>query len=139
MAALPLVVPVRPPAPPPTRQVVFVCEGVIDALTAVQWGWRACAILGAGNAGGPLATELTSRYPGRDLVLALDDDPAGQAATARLMASLNGVGGPNRARVLALPPGVGDINGWLRLGSASEWPAPELAAVGPVDPLGTPI
>ena len=139
VAPLPLVVPVRPPAPPPTRQVVFVCEGVIDAMTAAQWGWRACAILGAGNAGQAVATELTHRYPGRDLVLAFDDDPAGQAATERLMESLECASGTTRPRVLTLPPGVRDINDWLILGSPTEWPAPELSPVGTIDLPGTPI
>jgi DNA primase len=109
---------------------------MIDALTAVQWGWRACAILGAANAGPAVAKELTHRYPGRDLVLSFDDDPAGHAATERLMEGLDS-GAASRLRTLTLPPGVGDINDWLRHGS--QWPAAGVVPLELIGQLGAPL
>lgn len=102
------VTPVRLAALPATRQVVFVCEGMLDALTVAQAGWRACAVLGAGLAGERVAAELLRTYPGRDLVLAFDNDPAGRAAAQAIGCCLAGFG--VNVREFGLPSAVNDIN-----------------------------
>ena len=101
---------IRPPVPPSDRQTVVVCEGMIDAMTVSQAGWRACAVLGVGRAGGRVTHELVSRYPGRDLVVGFDSDAAGESGAARLIEGVNRAGGS--ARRLLVPPEHGDLNAW---------------------------
>lgn len=113
VAAMPAVAPVRPPADPHTRQAVFVCEGIIDALTVAQAGWRACAVLGASNTSPRVAAELLARYPGRNLIVAFDTDTAGQTGAQRLHDALTKAGGAGMSQTIDVPDKAGDINGWL--------------------------
>ena len=69
------------------KQVVdtlYVCEGVIDCLTLVSWGYNAISLLGLGS--NYQASQIKS-IPARTIVIALDGDSAGWDATYRLMHS----------------------------------------------------
>lgn len=83
------------------RARIFVTEGPFDWLTLAGWGLPACALLG--SQAGPTLLRLLGRA--RSVVLVLDADDAGQAATRRLAAEL-----PERATALCLPEGVKDVN-----------------------------
>ena len=96
---------------------LVVCEGLIDALTLIGIGRQAVALLGATNVDERIVKILASR-PER-LVLALDNDPAGQHAHASLKRLLEVVG-HRRVEALAVPVGH-DVNTWLqyeRLGAS---------------------
>jgi DNA primase len=73
---------------------VTLVEGVFDLLVLRQWGEPALAL--AGTHASPSVLEELRRFP--RIVLALDADPAGQAASAVLQRRLGG-----RARSLILP------------------------------------
>jgi DNA primase len=87
---------------------------VIDALSANAAGYRGVAVLGPARADAETASRL-ARLDGR-LVLALDADPAGNDATARLARHLTAIG--RRPTVLRLADG--DLNDALV--AASNWP-----------------
>lgn len=75
-------------------------EGVFDWLVLCQWGYPALALLGTYASPGALQElQRCSR-----LFLALDRDPAGQQATARLGQLLG-----DRAVPITLPPDVQDV------------------------------
>jgi DNA primase len=80
---------------------VFLTEGPFDWLTLVGWGLPACALLGTQR--GRDTLKLLGRA--RSVVLVLDGDEAGRAATAHLATALG-----ERARVLELPDGIKDVN-----------------------------
>ena len=75
------------------NSVVFVTEGVFDALSVHEAGAAAVALNSAGNAG-PLLDALGERPTRATLVLALDNDAAGMAATEKLKAGLRELGVP---------------------------------------------
>ena len=83
-------------------------EGPFDWLTAVGWSLPACALLGTQVRPGRL--RLLERA--REVVLVLDNDEAGSAATAQLMTTLG-----DRALALRLPEGVNDLS---ELGAAAD-------------------
>ncbi|MER5862221.1 phage/plasmid primase, P4 family [Kitasatospora sp. NPDC002040] len=90
---------------------VLLCEGPGDALTAVAVGYDAVAIRGASLAGSPeLVAELAEGLRGSLVILAGDQDQAGQGFSARLAEGLaeHGV----TALVLELPSSVGDLTDW---------------------------
>lgn len=80
--------------------VVVLTEGVFDWLALVQWGLPGCATLGCHALDG-VAPGLARA---RRVYLAMDNDPAGQEATARLRELLG-----RRAVPVSLPEGVKDV------------------------------
>ncbi|WP_405016431.1 phage/plasmid primase, P4 family [Kitasatospora sp. NBC_00070] len=88
-----------------------ICEGPGDALTAVALGYNAVAIRGASLAGNPeLAAELAEGLRGMHVVIAGDQDQAGQGFTERLAAGLaeHGID----AYRLDIPVSGGDLTDW---------------------------
>jgi DNA primase len=85
---------------------VFITEGAIDCLSLIEQGFSAVAIPGAGN----FRREWVGLFEGWDVLLALDADPAGRAATDRIARLFNAAG--QTVRVLELPAGS-DINDLL--------------------------
>lgn len=90
---------------------LFVCEGVIDALSAASTGSAAVAVLGATYIDDRVAREVAKGAAGRKIVLAFDGDPAGRNAAETLASSLTKVGYPSH--IVPLPDGS-DINAVLR-------------------------
>jgi DNA primase len=82
-------------------EAVVVVEGPFDWLTAVGWGFNALALLGTRLR--PSTVALLERFD--EAYLALDSDDAGREATEELREHLG-----NRAILVALPPGVSDLN-----------------------------
>lgn len=101
-------------SPARTQDLMLICEGIPDALTAAQAGYRAVAILGAGLPDARLATQLAARHPEGRLLVAFDADHRGRAGSARLTELLAEVGADNRVATLAVPPAFGDLNGWAQ-------------------------
>ena len=93
---------------------VIVCEGAIDALSAATAGYRAVGVLSAAYCDEAVAVAL-ARLP-QPLVLALDADEAGQAATARLTALLEARG----RTPVHLDIREGDLNDAMR--RFEDWP-----------------
>jgi len=83
---------------------IYICEGIFDALILEQSGYRAIAILGAGN----FKREWTELFKGQDVVLCLDNDEAGRRGIDTLteMFNLSGQG----VTIKELPKGIKDIN-----------------------------
>ena len=87
---------------------VVLCEGPIDTLSAAQWkpDWSSVGIFGAGG----FKPEWAVPLRGRDVLVALDPDAAGDRGAADTMRELVAAGAwPSRA---ALPPGM-DLNDWM--------------------------
>lgn len=93
------------------------CEGVIDALTAVDAGFDAVALLGSSIADDRVADQV-ARAAGRAIVLALDADDAGELGAARLASLLSEKG--RRATRLRPDSGFADLNEW-RAGAGDDW------------------
>ncbi|MBL8029407.1 MAG: toprim domain-containing protein [Fibrobacteres bacterium] len=62
--------------------IIYLCEGVIDALTVIEHGFPAIAIPGAGS----FKNEWLSLFKGKRVYSLLDADIAGKAANERLKA-----------------------------------------------------
>lgn len=130
----------RLPAPAANGDVVLVCEGIPDALTAAQAGYRAVAVLGAGYPDDRVARALVERFPTERLVLAFDADDRGRAGAARLDAALADLGAPARVALLEVPEAHGDLNGWLQMsedGFSQELAAAVTKVVIPAQARGT--
>jgi len=86
-----------------TAGPVVVSEGVFDGLVVAQAGFRSAALISTSSIGpgstSPAAEQIRAHAAGAQIVLALDGDPAGRAATARLRGQLGDV----PLRVLRLP------------------------------------
>lgn len=94
---------------------LIVCEGAIDALSAVSAGHHAVAILGTSLADDRVAGQLASGA--RRPVVAFDADEAGDLAASRLTHLLRERGVD--ARRLRPPASLGDFNAWaVRAGAA---------------------
>lgn len=93
----------------------FVTEGEIDALSIIEAGGAAVA-LGSAADWGKLIAQVTAKKPTVRLLLAQDNDEAGQAATVELMEALAARGLPHWA-VNLCRPGM-DINDELRADKA---------------------
>lgn len=70
------------------QEAVFITEGEIDALSIVEAGGEAVGLGSAGNYK-RLAERLEKRKPAAVLILALDNDKAGQDTTEKLKAELD--------------------------------------------------
>ena len=81
---------------------LLVGEGVPDALVAVCAGYRAAAIIEAASINPATIDQLAVAAGSTGVVLALDNDPAGQEATRRLR---EGLAGRTSVQVLRLAPG----------------------------------
>ena len=85
----------------------MVTEGILDGLSAVDAGFRAASLIStaqAATSGGrrsPAADLLRQHANGNVVVLALDGDPAGRAATTAIRQHLHDVD----VRVLRIPDG----------------------------------
>ena len=105
----------------PADGLLLVCEGMPDALSASQAGFRSVAVLGS-QAPGPQVVAAISRRANdehRRVVLIVDNDVAGLDSGERLRSGLAQLG--TSATVLA-PPGDGlDLNAWSQ--REPEWPA----------------
>lgn len=108
----PRVAEVRLAGPGRDRDVVLVCEGIPDALTAAQHGHRAVAVLGAGLPDDRVAAALADRFPVEQLVVAFDADARGRAGAERLQALLADAGADSRMERLDVPEAYGDLNSW---------------------------
>jgi hypothetical protein len=104
----------RVPGVTKTDDVVLVCEGIPDALTAAQAGHRAVGVLGAALPDEQLSHRLLERFPREQLVIAFDADDSGRAGQRRLTSLLDEAGAGNRVACLDVPRRWGDLNGWLQ-------------------------
>ena len=97
------------------RGVIFVCEGVYDALSIEQAGGRAIALTGTG--GSSHITELENK-PGTDntYIIALDGDTAGQRAAQSLKTALTRAG---KACIIEPLTGAKDANELLQTDPAA--------------------
>jgi len=85
---------------------VYICEGEIDTLTALTDGKAAAGIPGCGS----FKQEWTEPLKGKQCILALDADRAGQAGTSRLIKTFERAGLP-APKIIRLPPGH-DLNSY---------------------------
>lgn len=72
---------------------VFIVEGEIDALSVIEAGGHAVALAGAKN-GRKLTEQIQRKAPAGVLVIALDNDEAGQAAAVELAQLIEPLGVP---------------------------------------------
>jgi len=103
---------------PPGSGAIIVTEGPMDALSARAAGYRAAAVLGAGNVDASIADRLTAIR--RRLLLAFDNDSEGHAANDRLAGLLHERGA--RWSCLDVPGHLADLNAWHATCRA-RWPA----------------
>jgi len=108
----------QPATPTATRPdvnrpaVLFVCEGIPDALTAAQAGHLAVAILGAQAPDTNVATRLAhhAHTANLELIAIIDADPAGRTWGQRLADLL---AEHDQALTIVEPPADGlDLNSW---------------------------
>ncbi|MFC9739173.1 phage/plasmid primase, P4 family [Streptomyces noursei] len=91
--------------------VTLVTEGPGDALTACAVGYDAVAVRGASLAGSPdLAAELAAGLKGSQVIVAGDNDAAGQGFTQRLAEGLAAHG--VAVYVLTVPHAGEDLTDW---------------------------
>lgn len=132
---------VRVPSRRRSDDVVLVCEGMPDALTAAQSGYRAVGVLGAALPDEQLCHRLLSQFQCERFVVAFDADESGRMGKERLSSLLAQAGASERVSCLELPRRWGDLNGWLQ-GSwrtfDSELGAAMSAAIGPTAETLTP-
>lgn len=92
-------------------ETTVITEGPGDALTVVAVGYGAVAVRGAALAASPeLVAELAAGLKGSHVIIAGDNDQAGQGFTARLAEGLAEHGIP--AHLLTVPSGVDDLTAW---------------------------
>jgi len=99
---------------PRAADVVVICEGLPDALTAAQAGYRSVGVLGAGLPDAQLSHRLLEWFPGDRLVVAFDGDDSGRMGQQRLSTLLDEAGAGNRVSHIDVPTRWGDLNGWLQ-------------------------
>lgn len=92
-------------------RVLLVCEGLPDALTASQAGYRSVALLGAQTPDESVASRLANYAANHDLSIAIaaDPDPAGRRLSATLTELL---GRQQVDAVSVMPPDGLDLNAW---------------------------
>ena len=115
------------PVGDPQPGVLIVCEGIPDALTAAQVGFRAAAVLGAQYPDENVANRLATVAEQHDLTITavIDADDAGRNWGQRLgdLVASSGVD-----LNIIEPPGEGlDLNEWARVDPDwATWIAPDL-------------
>ena len=112
--------------PAPRRSdLLMVCEGIIDSLTAATAGLHAVAMLGATYPSTGVADTIASQIGSREVVVAFDGDDAGRTAARRLehLLTTRNVEG----RVWDLPDGA-DLNSLARTDPA--WAESLTASLG---------
>ncbi|MFP5319457.1 MAG: DnaB-like helicase C-terminal domain-containing protein [Acidimicrobiia bacterium] len=120
---------------------VLVCEGMPDALTAAQAGYRAAAVLGVGLPDARVAEALVAAYPSETLVVAFDGDSSGDRGAQLLGDLLVRAGAGRRVRRLSVPETVSqdakdrDLNTWA-VTSGDRFPSELEAALAASTPLG---
>ena len=97
------------PAATHAARVVLV-ESILDALSVWQSGERAVVPLYGAEGWTQHHEELVRTTEAREILLALDNDAAGRAATERLRAHLSPLAARVAVRVLAWPEGAKDAN-----------------------------
>ena len=75
----------------PCVKVVFVCEGIINALSVIMSGYDAIAINSVANTK-IMLNKLTDEHKRIKWVIAMDNDNAGREATKRLVKGMNDKG-----------------------------------------------
>ncbi len=90
---------------------IYLCEGVIDALTLLEQGFPAAAVPGAQN----FKPQWAPLFKGKTVHVVFDSDEPGEKGAARVLTVLGEAG--VEARRLAPPPGM-DINEWFLKGAA---------------------
>lgn len=100
--------------------LLVVCEGIPDALTAAQAGYRAVGILGSQAPDQRVAAQLAAHAErsGDRIVAVVDADPAGRAAGDRLG---NLLGEHGHDLTVVEPPDGLDLNTWA--GTHDGWTA----------------
>jgi hypothetical protein len=98
----------------PRADLLVVCEGVPDALTAAQAGYQAVAVLGSHAPDRNVAGQLAQRAhrDRRHLVAVIDNDDPGRAWGSRLEELLHEQG--RRLTVVEPPLPGADLNDWAR-------------------------
>lgn len=74
-----------------SRRPIFICEGEIDALSIIDLGFEAIGIGGVGG-NNRLLRELDKHRPQQPLILALDNDEAGENAADKLLEEIKARG-----------------------------------------------
>jgi DNA primase len=104
----PVVIPFHADALLEPQETVYVCEGAIDTLSLLELGLVAVGIPGAKNFK-PDWCELFDDVG--EVVLALDNDPAGDAGAAQIADHFRRAG--RAVQRLHLPAGIKDVNEFL--------------------------
>jgi DNA primase len=91
--------------------VLLVCEGIPDALTAAQAGYRSVALLGAHTPDAAVAARLANHAInlGLDIAVVRDPDPAGRHVAERLTDLL---ADHHFHPTVITPPAARDVNAW---------------------------
>lgn len=112
----------------------LVTEGPGDALTAVAVGYDAVAVRGASLASSPeLIAELAEGLRGTQVIVAGDNDTAGQAFSRRLAEGLAGHG--IDVYTLDIPRKGWDLTDWRNDGDPAQFPAVLHTAVKNAQPV----
>lgn len=118
------------------HEVTFICEGPSDALTVVAGGFDSVAIRGAAlGRNGNVVDALVDALGGRRVILAGDNDAAGQRFTSDLGAALAAAGLVVEA--LPIPAAYNDVNEWRAavVADGHAWPATLAAAISDAEAL----
>jgi hypothetical protein len=98
----------------------YVTEGIIDALSFIEFGHQATAVISSGSNPDKLKAQLLDRF--KRIVLAFDNDPAGHKALCKwtpcLQAEIKSQDLKNRVEAIMLPRG--DWNDFLLSGPVEQ-------------------
>ncbi len=94
---------------------VFLCEGIIDAITLTQAGYPAVAILGPGS----FRPEWAEKFKGKHLFICFDNDEIGRKGRDAVAQATSAAAA--EVYLLNLPEGVKDVNDFfLRVKDAAQ-------------------
>jgi len=99
---------------------IYICEGEFDTMILEQYGYNAVGILGVENFNPDDMVEL---FKGKDVVLALDNDEAGERATSKIAKAFLLKG--QKVRKKELPEGIKDITDYFLKKSKEDFDALE--------------